>query len=89
MTGLRFRRAVASSRWSESLDTWITGEPLVLALHAKNRNDCQPPLTEQEVEKIVKSASKWPEPPRWIQDPLRFIEDLGSTPGPVAASGPG
>lgn len=53
----------------------ISGEPLALALHEVNRRRCKPPLSEQEVDGIVKSASKWGAAPPWVIDPLSYVED--------------
>jgi Bifunctional DNA primase/polymerase, N-terminal len=53
----------------------IQGEPLRVALHAVNAERCKPPLSDQDVEGIVKSANRWDEPPLWLVYPFRFAED--------------
>jgi hypothetical protein len=53
----------------------IRGETLRDVLHGANTRRCKPRLAEQEVEKIVNSANKWPEPPPWLTDPWGFAED--------------
>lgn len=53
----------------------VRGATLSDALNGANRRRCRPPLTEKEVERIVKSANGWTDPPLWMVDPLRFTED--------------
>jgi Bifunctional DNA primase/polymerase, N-terminal/Primase C terminal 1 (PriCT-1) len=53
----------------------IRGEGLRAALHILNRERCKPPLSETEVERVFKSASKWDVPPQWVLDPTGFAED--------------
>jgi Bifunctional DNA primase/polymerase, N-terminal/Primase C terminal 1 (PriCT-1) len=77
------RRSILHGRRNETLTRiagWfvgqgIQGEPLRVAVHAVNAERCKPPLSDQEVEGIVKSANKWDEPPLWLVDPFRFAED--------------
>jgi hypothetical protein len=40
-----------------------------------NRARCRPPLSEKEVERIVKSANGWRKPPLWMVNPLGFAGD--------------
>lgn len=53
----------------------VRGEPLRIAPHAINRDRRKPSMEDQQVDKIAKSASNWPEPPLWLVDPIRFAED--------------
>jgi hypothetical protein len=77
------RRPIPEGRRNETLTRiagWfvgqgVQGQPLGVALQAVNRARCKPPLSEQEVDQIVKSASKWDEPPLWVIDPFGFAED--------------
>jgi hypothetical protein len=45
------------------------------ALHRENRERCQPPLADEEVERIVMSACGWDQPPAWLLDPAGFAAD--------------
>ena len=38
----------------------LSGQSLVAALHAVNKNSCKPPLSDSEVESIAQSISKYP-----------------------------
>jgi hypothetical protein len=43
------------------------------AIHDQNERLCSPPLLREEVDKIVRSASRWLPP--WLSDRLSFIDD--------------
>lgn len=47
-------------------------EKLEPVLQAVNAAWCRPPLSEEEIAKIARSASKWAHPPLWLRDPLIY-----------------
>jgi hypothetical protein len=71
------RRNVTLTRIAGSLRgrTGLSNEALAAALHAENAARCRPPLPESEVDRIVRSACSWDQPPLWLTDPAAFVAD--------------
>ena len=71
------RRNVSLTRIAGSLRgmSGLSDEALGVALHRENAARCRPPLPESEVNRIVRSACRWGQPPLWLTDPMTFVAD--------------